>query len=200
MTLTSIIHRDPQACIILDIRCTNCGPVRMAISADEPTPRQTPCPYCETNSIATPIGSGSTRRILPYFDFAPNIAELEQVQVLSINARPLARGQLVCFSEEPDIYHFAKIEEVYTNRANMSATGRPSVSFSVAAMDSGPIPHISGAETRPWWCFTDELPKAEHKATIGGIVATAAKLLKPTRQTKGRGRNWRKGLGKEHQA
>lgn len=191
MTLISIIHREPQACIILDLRCIQCGPVRMAVATDEPTPQQMACPYCETFSLATVIGSGSTRRILPYFDLAPNPATLEQIQVLSVKARPLARGQLVCFSEEPDIYHFAKIEDVYTNRVNMSATGRPSVSFTIAGMESGPIPHISGAETRPWWCFPDELPKAE-KPAQSPIAAALAKITKPKR-----GRGWRKGTGRQ---
>jgi hypothetical protein len=196
MTLTSIIHREPQACVILELRCTECGPVRMAIPSDEPTPGMMLCPYCDTNSIATVIGSGSTRRILPYFDLAPNYMNLEQLQVLSAKSRPLARGQVVCFSEEPDIYHFAKIEEVYTNRANMSSVGRPSVSFTIAGMDSGPIPHISGAEIRPWWCFTDELPKMEKGADTGGLLAIAAKILKPAKP-QGRGRNWRKGKSNE---
>jgi len=162
MTLTSYIHREPQPCTILNILCINCGPVRMAIEAGQPTPGQMPCPYCETQSLATPIGSGSTRRILPYFDLAPN-PNLEQLQVLSVDFRRLSRGQIVCFSEEPDIFHFAKIEDVFTNRANMSAAGRPSVSFLIGGVDTGPIPHITGAETRPWWCWTDELPKTEQE-------------------------------------
>jgi hypothetical protein len=175
MTLTSIIHREPQGCIILDLRCENCGPVRLAIGSEEPTPDQMACPYCDALSIATLLGYGSTRRILPYFDLAPNHANLEQLQVLSANCRPLARGQIVCFSEEPDIYHFAKIEDVYTNRAHISSAGRPAVSFLIANVDTGPIPHITGAETRPWWCWTDELPKTEQAMPEKKAVRKAKK-------------------------
>jgi hypothetical protein len=184
MTFPSIIHREPQACIILDLRCANCGPVRMAIAATEPTPGQMPCPYCDTESAATPIGSGSTRRVLPFYDLAPRDAELATVQVLSAAARPLSQGQIVCFSEEPDVYHFAKIETVYTNRVHVSVTGRPSVSFIITGMETDPIPHISGAETRPWWCFPDELPKAPEKpaSVVETVVATVAKVL-PKKKT-----------------
>lgn len=186
MTFPSIIHREAQACIILDLRCVNCGPVRVAIAAAEPTTGQMSCPYCENVSPATPIGSGSTRRVLPYFDFAPRDAELSTVQVLSAAARPLSRGQLVCFSEEPDVYHFASIAEIFTNRVHLSSTGRPSVTFVIGGDETDPIPHITGAETRPWWCFPDELPrvpeKPEPETLARSVVAAVVKALPTTKK------------------
>lgn len=164
MTLPSIIHREPQPCIILDLRCTNCGPVRMAIEPEDTPPAEMPCPYCDSPAPATTLGTGHTRRILPYFDLAPNLQALDSIQIVSGNMRPLVRGQLVCYCEEPTIAHFAKVEDVFTSRAHLSASGLPSVSFSIAGDRTEPVPHLTGAETYPWWCFADELPRGKTEA------------------------------------
>jgi hypothetical protein len=158
----------------------------MAIEQPEgDPPAELACPYCDATAAAAVLGSGETRRLLPYFDLAANVQELDRLPIFSEKMRPLVHGQIVCFSEEPDIIHFAKVEEVFTSRAHVSTSGMPSISFVIGGESSDPIPHYSGAETLPWWCWSDELPKASCSPVVSE-VPVAVEL--PTNDKRGKGR------------
>jgi hypothetical protein len=158
MGIQSIIHREPRPCIVLELRCEHHGPVRLAV-APEDAAEHLPCPYCGVHAPTAKLGEGSTRRILPYFDLAPDARQLDRLQSLPGAGRPLISGAIVCFAEQPDVFHLAKVHDVYTNRANVSAAGLPSITFLLEGDESDPVPHISGAEGAfPWWCWPDELP------------------------------------------
>jgi hypothetical protein len=157
MGIQSIIYREPRQCIVLELRCEHHGPVRLAVSP-EGVESHMACPYCGIHAATTKLGESSTRRILPYFDLAPDARQLDSLQVLPGASRPLMRGAVVCFAEQPEVFHLAAVHEVYTNRAHVSAAGLPSITFLLSGDKSDPVPHISGAEGFPWWCWPDELP------------------------------------------
>jgi len=173
MGIQSIIHREPRPCIVLELRCEKDGPVRLAV-APEDMADSLACPYCGVHAPPKKLGEGQTRRILPYFDLAPDGRQLDRLQALPGASRPLIRGAVVCFAEQPDAFHLAAVHDVYTNRANVSAAGLPSITFLFAGDESDPVPHISGAEGAfPWWCWPDELP------TAGSVAPTVPTPAQP---------------------
>lgn len=162
MGIQSIIHREPRACVVLELRCETDGTVRLAVTPED-VADEMPCPYCQRNVAATKLGEGQTSRILPYFDLAPDARQLDRLQTLARTSRPLSRGAVVCYAEQPGGFHLAAVHEVYTNRAHVSAAGLPSITFLFHGDESEPVPHISGAEAFPWWCWPDELSEAKEQ-------------------------------------
>jgi hypothetical protein len=88
-----ILLRDLEPCAIFELRCPKCGPVRLAIprSGDE-APTELSCPYCSAAAPAWPLGTGQTRRPLPYFDHVPNNIEIDQRAMLCENGFLLKAG------------------------------------------------------------------------------------------------------------
>jgi hypothetical protein len=80
MGIQSIVHREPRQCIVLELRCEHHGPVRLAVSPEDVESHMA-CPYCGIHAATTKLGEGSTRRILPYFDLAPDARQLDSLQV-----------------------------------------------------------------------------------------------------------------------
>jgi hypothetical protein len=103
MGIQSIVHREPRQCIVLELRCEHHGPVRLAVSPEDVESHMA-CPYCGIHAATTKLGEGQTRRILPYFDLAPDARQLDSLQVLPGASRPLMRGAVVCFAEQPEVF------------------------------------------------------------------------------------------------
>jgi hypothetical protein len=78
-----ILQPNLQPCVIFELRCRNCGPVRIGVSRNyEEAPAELNCPYCTTAAPAWLLGAGQTKRLLPYFDHVPDNFEIEQRSTL----------------------------------------------------------------------------------------------------------------------
>jgi hypothetical protein len=83
MTLTSQLHREPQPCIILDLRCINCGSVRVVIRQSHKPPQMRRCPCCGARTPTRLLGSGHTVRELPFWGRGEDAEALDNVIVFS---------------------------------------------------------------------------------------------------------------------
>ena len=160
-----MINREPAACVLIRLTCERCGPVRMALATPPDAPA-VECPYCISVSPFDALGEGRTTRLLPYFELEANLVQVSQEPPGSGSGfRRLVKGQTVIFCEETNILHFATIDEVWVNAVNISPAGKPSISFLIRGLDTGPIPHSSGAQDRlpPFWCLPEEFQAAAAK-------------------------------------
>jgi hypothetical protein len=156
----SMPNREPIPCVLVRLACDNCGPVRMALAPDLYAPAAIACPYCEANTPLKVLGTGSTIRILPYFELEAKLQEYSSHPPPKAGFRPLTRGQTVIFCQEANILHFAAIGDVWTNAPSISPTGMPSVSFVIGGQETGAVPHVSGVDgVAPFWCLPYEMPR-----------------------------------------
>ncbi len=156
-------NRQPQPCILLQLACIKCGPVRMALPPQDATPT-VECPYCFKPAKARKLGEGQTLRTLPYFECESSLVKMAQLPPKLKGSRELIPGQIVIYCQEEHILHFAAVGQIHTNRASLSKNGDPSISFIIAGEETAPIPHISAApECPPYWCYPYEMPKPKKK-------------------------------------
>lgn len=171
-----MMNREPAACILVRLACERCGPVRMALAE---IPETLECPYCSTEAKFEHLGTGQTTRLLPYFELEANLQQFRTEPPRSEGHPRLHRGQLVIYCQELSILHFATVDEIWTNAVNVSPAGMPSISFRIAGLDTGPVPHVSGSDgVPPFWCFPEDMRKAadeelKSRAT-SGLTAVAS--------------------------
>ena len=78
-----ILEPDLHPCLICEIHCRKCGPARIAIArSDEEAPKELNCPFCSAAAPTWLLGTGQTRRLLPYHDRIPDNFEIEQRSTL----------------------------------------------------------------------------------------------------------------------
>lgn len=160
-----MMNREPAPCILVRLACERCGPVRMALPDSPDAAAETlECPYCSAECKFDQIGLGRTTRLLPYFELEANLQQFDRHPPGSGDGyRRLTRGQMVIYCQEASILHFATVDEVWTNAASISPDGMPSISFRIAELDTGPVPHISGAsDLPPWWCLPNEMRRPQN--------------------------------------
>lgn len=162
---TPIFNREPRPCILVRLVCVKCGPVRMALAAQEEPITKLECPYCSKSSRSERMGIGHTVRDLPYFESEARMQQymgfLETLPPINPLRPVLVTGQLVIYCAEEGILHLARVGEIYTDQAHLGPKGIPSISFRIGDEETDPVPHITAAPgCPPWWCFSQEAKAA----------------------------------------
>jgi len=172
------INREPQPCIMVQLACPKCGPVRMALAPQDDPITSLECPYCSTESMAEQIGDTQTTRQLPYFEFEGLFRTY--AHAIAKSARRIESGETVIYCQEMDILHLAVVGDVHTSSVHLSPGG-PAISFIIAGQVTEPTPHLSGCgEVPPFWCWPDELAGKGTEANV-----PAAPESQKTRRRKG---------------